>query len=87
MLWIFGEGSDGEPFSAQAAWYFIQNTGAQFKVLRDYQFEALFGVIDGDGSHLPNQFILDGRTMELKHAVTGNAMVSWETLNELLEAP
>ena len=53
-----GEGSDGEPFSATAAWYFIQNTGVHFKVLRDYKFEALFGAIDGDGDRLPNQFIL-----------------------------
>ena len=88
VLWIFGEGNDGGPYPLGAVEAFVQNAGDKgvtFPVLRDHLFQEVFKVMEGQEDALPIQYILDARTMELRHISVGNADVAWDVLDELLE--
>ena len=85
LLWIFGEGgASGEPFEPKKAQTFISNTGVQFKVLIDNGFKVMMDAIDAGTEELPQQFIIDGRNMELIDIVTGVEQPAWPKLKELL---
>ncbi|MEC9071735.1 MAG: hypothetical protein VX938_05115, partial [Myxococcota bacterium] len=67
---------------------FVESAGGKgvtFPVLRDHLFKEVFKVMDGADDPLPIQYILDARTMELRHISVGNADVAWDVLDELLE--
>ena len=87
VLWVFGEDSGGEPYKPQAAKQFIKNTGIQFTVLLDDGFEQFMSAIDAGTSTLPQQFIIDPRTMELVDTVTGVDDPAWDKVRELIDRP
>ena len=87
VLWVFGEGSGGEPYKPKAAQQFISNTGVQFKVLLDDGFEKFLGAIDAGTSVLPQQFIIDPRNMELVDIVTGVDQPAWDKVRDLIDRP
>ena len=56
----------------------------QFKVLIDNGFKVIMDAIDAGTEELPQQFIIDGRNMELIDIVTGVEQPAWPKLKELI---
>ena len=71
VWWVLGETKDHTPPTTDQCLSFIKDKGVTFKVLRDTNFLQVYGHIKPAGTSLPNQYILDGNTMELVYELDG----------------